>query len=92
MRKKIRLTESDLHRIIQKSVNKIINEGSSENQDYERWETIKEILGPEQMLDTLYDYLDGDTIRELIGWFEKDLDADGAFEDEDMKMRWYGEY
>lgn len=34
-KKTIRLTESDLHRIIKESVNKVVNEGSMNNSEYQ---------------------------------------------------------
>ena len=79
MKKRVRLTEQDLHRIVRKSVSKILKEGSSDPQDYNKWEQIKEMVGPEKMVDDIFDYLDVDTIAKLIEWFNQDYEI---FEDE----------
>ena len=44
MKRKIRLTESDLHRVIKESVNKVLNEDNSRLSSYEKLENAYELL------------------------------------------------
>ena len=65
-KKVIKLTKSDLHRIINESLNKVINEGSADRSVDEMWIEAQSLMGADSMLDALYSYLDGDTIRDFL--------------------------
>lgn len=71
MKQVIRLTESDLHRIIKESVKQALNEGHWKSEINEKWNKALEIMGAEQMIDALYTFLDGDTIEEFIEQLER---------------------
>lgn len=80
MKRRIKLTESDLHRVIKKYVRKALTEGCADRDVYQKWETIKETLGTDKMVDDIYQYLDSRMIEQLIEYFNQDYDL---FEDED---------
>lgn len=78
----IKLTENSLKAMITESLKNILKEGmTSDNPYYEKWETIKEQLGPEQMLLDIFNYLDSSQLEQIINWFDQDYDF---FEDEDL--------
>ena len=83
MKKIIKLTESDLHNIIKKSVNKIIKEGSTSTEDCTKWNKLTETLGADTMVDELYNYLNEDQIKEFIDWMERmcDLTYDEEYQE-----------
>lgn len=64
--KRIRLTEGDLHRIVNESVNRIIKEGTTDRDVQSMWDEAQEMMGAESMLEALYDYLDSDTIEDFV--------------------------
>lgn len=71
MRQRIRLTESQLHRMIKESVREVLSEGHWKSEINEKWNKALEIMGAEQMIDALYTFLDGDTIEEFIEQLER---------------------
>ena len=64
--KRIRLTEGDLHRIVNESVNRIIKEGTTDRDVQSMWDEAQEMMGAESMLEALYDYLGSDTIEDFV--------------------------
>ena len=62
MKQRIRLTESDLHRIVNESVNKILKEDY--NGEVETWNKIKEVLEPRLIVQALEHLLDSDGLLE----------------------------
>ncbi len=99
MKRRIRLTEGDLHRIVKNSVNRIlkeskpnrrrmIREGHSEGEWLERWDQLIEILGEDGMLQELWNCLDGNEIEEDIRWIARQHDLEDElglieYDDED---------
>lgn len=84
MKKRITLTESDLHKIIKKYVKKALTEGSTSNEVYNKWETIKETVGCDKMIDDIWNYLDDRAIDNLIDCFNQDYDLfDNGYEEDD---------
>lgn len=80
----IKLTESQLNKVIAESVKKVLREGmTSDNPAYEKWETIKEYLGAEQMLEDIFQYLDSSKLEQIIEWFDQDYDFFGDEEQEE---------
>jgi len=65
-KKLIRLTESDLHKIVKQSVGKILKEGTTNRGVTEMWYQAQEMMGADSMLDALYAYLDTDTIEGFV--------------------------
>lgn len=75
--------ESKLNKVIAESVKKVLREGmTSDNPAYEKWETIKEYLGAEQMLEDIFQYLDSSKLEQIIEWFDQDYDF---FDDEEQE-------
>ena len=69
MKKVIRLTEGDLHRIIKESVNRILNESVEPNDSFS--------LAMHKLYSLLKDEVGGDDMRETIaGWFWKDWNGE----------------
>jgi len=87
MKKIVRLTEQDLHRIVKRSVNKILKEsssrrrkplreGHSNSQWLERWNNLIDILTPQGMLSELWNCLNSDQIEEYIEWIARNNDLE----------------
>lgn len=56
-----------------KSLSKyILNEGTTNRRDDEKWEEAIELLGAEEFVNILYKYLSSDQISDIIGWLEQD--------------------
>ena len=73
MRQRIRLTESQLHRMIKESVKEILCEGtSSDNSVLKQWEFVKEKIGAEDMLDCIWGYLNDTQLEDIIECFRQD--------------------
>jgi hypothetical protein len=84
MKKRIRLTESDLHKLIKKCIRKTLTEGYSNQDDYQKWQTIKETIGADKMVDDILQYLDSRIVEELIEDFNQDYDLfENEYEDEE---------
>lgn len=86
MKKRVRLTEKDLHMMVKKIINETLNEGvapANGNNLVERWDELIECLGPEGMLNAIFQYLPETELGEMIDtlWTENDLDY-GFEEDE----------
>ena len=87
----IKLTENSLKDIVAESLKNILKEGmTSDNPYYEKWETIKEQLGSEQMLSDIFNYLDSSQLEQIINWFDQDYDFFGS-EDEEYDEEDYPE-
>lgn len=63
---RIRLTESQLHRVIKESVNRVLKEGHSSSAVYDEFSRIRAIIGDETLISALYNWLDADSIEEFI--------------------------
>lgn len=82
----IKLTENSLKAMITESLKNILKEGmTSDNPYYEKWETIKEQLGPEQMLLDIFNYLDSSQLEQIINWFDQDYDFFSEEENEELE-------
>lgn len=80
--KQIKLNESELRNIVAESVKRILKEGmTADNPSYEKWETILQHLGAEQMLNDIFEYLDSSMLEQIIEWFDQDYDFFGDEEE-----------
>lgn len=70
----IRLTESDVHKIVKESVNKLLSEGSTSQEDYNKWLDAEEKLGASNVLNAIWNYLDGDKLHQIVEWLNDDYD------------------
>ena len=71
-KKLIRLTESDLHRIVKRSVKRMLREGMY----YDEFQSVREMLGDEQILDELVQYLSSDELRDFVDHLKRYYDLD----------------
>jgi hypothetical protein len=85
MGKKIfRLTETELRGLIRESVNRVLNEGTTDQAMFNSWDTIKGQMGAEAMLDAIYNYMNTDEIAEIIRLLKRDYDVNDV-EDADYE-------
>jgi len=73
-RKQISLTESELKRIVRKSINKVITEGTTSTEDCGKWNNLKDTVGADAMIDEMYNFLNEDQIKEFIEHMEMACD------------------
>lgn len=85
MKRRIRLTEGDLHRIIRKQVKRALNEGSASQEVYNKWLDIQENIGSDRMIDDIWNYLSSSQLEQLIEYFNQDYDLFPE-EDEDDEV------
>ena len=71
MKRKVKLTESLLHRMINETVQEVINEATWKTSIDNKWAQAEQVMGAESMLNALYSFLDGDTIEEFIEELER---------------------
>lgn len=81
MKRKVKLTESLLHRMINETVQEVINEATWKKSIDNKWAQAEQIMGAESMLSALYSFLDGDTIEEFIEVLEREYEI--PFENDD---------
>ena len=96
MKKIIRLTESELKNLVKESVTKILNEGTTEQQLYNAWDTIMASMGAENMLMAIYNYMPSDEIAEIVRLLQRDYDIndieDAEYEELDSEEPEWAEY
>lgn len=81
-KRRIRLTESGLNKIIKSCVARCLNEGATADSHLiEKWDKCIEMLGAEGMLSELWNCLNADEIRENLEWIDRNNDL-GLFDDE----------
>lgn len=81
-----KISENTLKQIVGESVKRVLKEGmTSDNPYYEKWETIEEQLGPEQMLLDIFNYLDSSQLEQIINWFDQDYDFFSEEENEELE-------
>lgn len=66
MKRTIKLTESDLHRLISESVKQVMNEGHWDSKVADDWAYVRETVGDDTMLSELFNYLSGDQIEDFL--------------------------
>ena len=66
MKRTIRLTESKLRSLINETVKNVINEGHWDSTIYDKWEQVREMVGDDNMIRELYNYLSSDQIEDFI--------------------------
>lgn len=96
MKKIIRLTESELKNLVKESVTKILNEGTTDQQLYNAWDTIMASMGAENMLMAIYNYMPSDEIAEIVRLLQRDYDIndieDAEYEELDSEEPEWAEY
>jgi len=76
MKKLIRLTESDLHKIVKESTKKILKEITMNKNIIKKWGRIEQALGSDGMVSELFQYLDADTIADFVNTIENTYDIE----------------
>lgn len=75
-KKTVKLTETDLRKMISESVRKAINEGHWNGSVYDKWEEIRNAVGDDTFISELYNYMDGDEIEGFIETISRNYDLD----------------
>lgn len=84
MKKRIKINESTLRRIVTESVKRVLKEGmTTDNPYYDRWNEAKDFLGAEQMLECIWNYLDASQLEQIIDWLNQDYELWDDEEEED---------
>lgn len=68
------MNNNRIKQIIKECLQKVITEGTSNENIYNKWEYARQTLGDEKMLESIYQYLSSDQIEEIIGWLDDDYD------------------
>lgn len=68
------------------SVNKAINEGTTNDLVIDRWENIKAHVGAETLVNEIFQYLPEDQIVEMTDWFYKVFDID---DESQLNENWF---
>ena len=68
------MNNNRIQQIIRESIYKVINEGTTSNDTFEKWELLKEQVGCEQMISDIFNYLSSDQFDKLIEYFNDDYD------------------
>ena len=86
MKKKIRLTEKDLSKIIQESVKRVLKEGYSDYSEiYNKFQKIKDYLGSDELVDRMLYFM---YVKDIVEDFERYLYSTGQmidFENQDSE-------
>ena len=84
MKEIVKINESQLQNLISEAVKRVLNEGmTSDNPLFNKWFEAKEILGADQMLDAIWNYLDASQIEKIIGWLDDDYELWNDEEDDE---------
>lgn len=82
MKRVYRLNESDLHRMVENSIKRIIKESTTDSTDLAAWERCKETAGTDTMLDELEKWLDADEYHEFLEHMDNYYEL-GLFDNEE---------
>ena len=68
------MNQNRIKQIVRESLYRAINEGTTSDDTFEKWELLKEQVGCEQMVSDIFNYLSSDQLEQLIEWFNQDYD------------------
>ena len=68
------MNQNRIKQIVRESLYRAINEGTTSDDTFEKWEILKEQVGCEQMVDAIFSYLSSDQLEQLVEWFNQDYD------------------
>ena len=68
------MNQNRIKQIIRECIYKTINEGTTSDDTFEKWEILKEQVGCEQMINAIFNYLSSDQLEQLVEWFNQDYD------------------
>ena len=68
------MNQNRIKQIVRESLYRAINEGTTSDDTFEKWEILKEQVGCEQMVNAIFNYLSSDQLEQLVEWFNQDYD------------------
>ena len=68
------MNQNRIKQIVRESLYRAINEGTTSDDTFEKWEILKEQVGCEQMVNAIFSYLSSDQLEQLVEWFNQDYD------------------
>lgn len=68
------MNQNRIKQIVRESLYRAINEGTTSDDTFEKWELLKEQVGCEQMVNDIFNYLSSDQLEQLVEWFNQDYD------------------
>ena len=68
------MNQNRIKQIVRERLYRAINEGTTSDDTFEKWELLKEQVGCEQMVNDIFNYLSSDQLEQLIEWFNQDYD------------------
>lgn len=68
------MNQNRIKQIVRESLYRAINEGTTSDDTFEKWELLKEVVGCEQMVSDIFNYLSSDQLEQLVEWFNQDYD------------------
>lgn len=88
MKRVVRLTELDIHRIVKESVKRALNEGTTDSKMSDIYFGIFDEMSGHDVASILYNYLDEDKIRDIVEYLNQDgylegTEFDGALDETD---------
>ena len=82
-KRRMRLSESKLHRIVRDTVRGVLREGTNNNVIASQWDEMEEWLGSHEMCDAIYRALNEDQIIDILEYLSRTYDV--GFDDEDIE-------
>ena len=71
----VKLNENTLKVLIAESLKRVLKEGmTTDNPVYDKWYEAKDLLGAEEMLNAIWNYLDSSQIEQIIEWLDQDYE------------------
>lgn len=82
-KRRMRLSESKLHRIVRDTVRGVLREGTTNNVIASQWDDMEEWLGSHEMCDAIFHALNEDQIIDILEYLSRTYDI--GFDDEDIE-------
>lgn len=82
-KRRMRLSESKLHRIVRDTVRGVLREGTNNNVIASQWDEMEEWLGSHEMCDAIFYALNEDQIIDILEYLSRTYDI--GFDDEDIE-------
>ena len=88
MKRVVRLTESDLHRIVKESVKMALNEGTTDSKISDIYFGVFDEMNGHDVASIIYNYLDEDAINDIVEYLNQNgylegTEFDGALDETD---------
>lgn len=73
-KRRMRLSESKLHRIVRDTVRGVLREGTNNNVIASQWDEMEECLGSHEMCDAIFYALNEDQIIDILEYLSRTYD------------------